>query len=133
MGTLFLNSSANQLSIGRQIDPQSRQAVGESTPGFSTINSNASLIPANNMAYSIRARHQTISANGDNVNVRFGKRLRELRARCEFTQLDVARKFGIDRSFISDVERGKKSISLPLLEVIALGFEISLSELFKDL
>jgi len=41
--------------------------------------------------------------------------------------------FGIDRSFISDVERGRKSISLPMLEVIALGLKMSLSELLKDL
>jgi transcriptional regulator with XRE-family HTH domain len=41
--------------------------------------------------------------------------------------------FGIDRSFISDVERGRKSISLPMLEVIALGLKMSLSELLRDL
>jgi transcriptional regulator with XRE-family HTH domain len=41
--------------------------------------------------------------------------------------------FGIDRSFISDVERGRKSISLPMLEVIALGLKMTLSELLRDL
>lgn len=40
--------------------------------------------------------------------------------------------FGIDRSFISDVERGRKSISLTMLEVIALGLDMSLSDLLKD-
>ena len=44
----------------------------------------------------------------------------------------MASVFGIDRSFISDVERGRKSISLPTLEVIALGLHISLSDLLKD-
>jgi transcriptional regulator with XRE-family HTH domain len=41
--------------------------------------------------------------------------------------------FGIDRSFISDVERGRKSISLRMLEVIALGMEVSLSDLLAGL
>lgn len=48
------------------------------------------------------------------------------------TQLDMALGFGIDRSFISDVERGKKAISLPLLEVIAIGFGLTLSQLLEE-
>jgi len=67
------------------------------------------------------------------VSSRFGARLRELRRARKWTQLRVATDFGIDRTFISDVERGRKSISLPMLEVVALGFEISLSELLRDL
>ena len=46
------------------------------------------------------------------------------------TQLEMSVEFGIDRSYISDIERGKKAISLPLLEVIALGFGMSISDLF---
>jgi transcriptional regulator with XRE-family HTH domain len=49
------------------------------------------------------------------------------------TQLRMATEFGIDRSFISDVERGRKSISLPMLEVIALGMNMTLSELLQDI
>lgn len=67
------------------------------------------------------------------VSSRFGLRLRELRQERNLTQLRMAREFGIDRSFISDVERGRKSISLPMLEVIALGMKVSLSELLRDL
>lgn len=67
------------------------------------------------------------------VSSRFGRRLRELRRERNMTQLTMAVAFGIDRSFISDVERGRKSISLPLLEVIALGMKVSLSDLLRDL
>ncbi len=66
------------------------------------------------------------------VSSRFGVRLRELRRQRNFTQLKMATKFGIDRTFISDVERGRKSISLPILEIIALGLHMSLSELLRD-
>jgi len=67
------------------------------------------------------------------IGSRFGQRLRELRQERNLTQSQMAKKFGIDRSFISDVERGRKSISLGLLEVVALGLKVSLSALFKDL
>jgi transcriptional regulator with XRE-family HTH domain len=45
----------------------------------------------------------------------------------------MATHLGIDRSYISDVERGRKSISLPMMEVIALGMKMSLSDLLRDL
>jgi len=67
------------------------------------------------------------------VSSRFGVRLRQLRRERNLTQLRMAVDFGIDRSFISDVERGRKSISLPMLEVIALGLKMTLSELLRDL
>lgn len=67
------------------------------------------------------------------VSSRFGARLRELRRERNLTQLRMANDFGIDRSFISDVERGRKSISLPMLEVIALGMKLSLSDLLQNI
>ena len=66
------------------------------------------------------------------VSSRFGLKLRQLRRDRNLTQTRMATVFGIDRSFISDVERGRKSISLPTLEVIALGLNMSLSDLLKD-
>ena len=69
----------------------------------------------------------------NDVSARFGRRLRELRRAKNMTQLHMAIHFGIDRSFISDVERGRKSISLPMMEVIALGLGMSLSELLNSL
>ena len=67
------------------------------------------------------------------VSSRFGLRLRQLRRDHNLTQLRMAVDFGIDRTYISDVERGRKSISLPMLEVLALGFQLSLSELLRDI
>jgi DNA-binding XRE family transcriptional regulator len=67
------------------------------------------------------------------VSSRFGARLRELRRERNMTQLRMATDFGIDRSFISDVERGRKSISLPMLEVIALGMNMTLSDLLQNI
>ena len=67
------------------------------------------------------------------VASRFGLRLRQLRRERNLTQLDMAVTFGIYRIFISDFERGRKSMSLPMLEIVALGLQVSLSDLLRDL
>jgi DNA-binding XRE family transcriptional regulator len=68
-----------------------------------------------------------------NICFRFGRRLRELRKARGMTQQRMAIRFGINRSFLSDIEKGKTSIGLATAEILALGFEISLSELLKGL
>ncbi len=73
------------------------------------------------------------SCSNVDITSRFGLRLRELRLSRNMTQLQMAVSFGIDRSYLSDVERGRKAISLPTLEVIALGFELSLSQLLENI
>ncbi|NUQ28483.1 MAG: helix-turn-helix transcriptional regulator [Acidobacteriaceae bacterium] len=77
-------------------------------------------------AYSSVNRHVPIDA-------RFGARVRDLRKERQWTQLYMATHLGIDRSHISDVERGRKSMTLSLIAVVALGFEISVSELLDHL
>ena len=77
------------------------------------------------------ARAQRVSSV--HVSSRFGERLRSLRKARNLTQEQMATRFGIDRSFISDVERGNRSISLHTLEVVAIGMDLSLSELFESL
>lgn len=67
------------------------------------------------------------------IGTRFGQKLRELRHTSGMTQIDVAVMLGMDRSYISEVERGKKGISLATLEIIALGFRLPLSDLLRDL
>ena len=67
------------------------------------------------------------------IGVRFGSRLRELRKQRGWTQVRAAEELGIDRSYISDMERGKKNVCLPTMEVLAQGFEISLAQLVRGL
>jgi transcriptional regulator with XRE-family HTH domain len=49
------------------------------------------------------------------------------------TQRQLADRFGIDRSYVSELERGHKSLSLTTLEVFAVGFKMPLSELLRDI
>lgn len=67
------------------------------------------------------------------VNSRFGLKLRTLRRERHWTQLEMAIILGINRSYISEIERGHKSASLGMLEIIALGFQISLADLLHGI
>jgi len=64
---------------------------------------------------------------------RLGDRIRKLRKARGWTQAEMAERVGIDRSFLADVERGKRNISILNLELIAHGFKISLSQLLSRL
>ena len=50
-----------------------------------------------------------------------------------WTQVVMAERVGVDRSFLSDVERGKRNISILNVELIANGLKVSLSQLFSRL
>lgn len=64
---------------------------------------------------------------------RLGSRIRKLRQQREWTQVEMAEKFGVDRSFLADLERGKTNVSLLTLDTIARGFEVSISKLLSGL
>ncbi len=69
----------------------------------------------------------------EDIRARFGRKVRKLRLQHGWTQVDMAEKLGLDRSYLADVERGKRNISLLNLDVIAKGFGLSLSRLFSKL
>lgn len=72
-------------------------------------------------------------AEPQDIQSRMGRRLRQLRAERHWTQMRMAGDLGLDRSFLSDVERGRKAMSLRTMETLALGLKISISELVRDL
>lgn len=69
----------------------------------------------------------------EDLLIRLGERIRKLRKAHGWTQVEMAEKVGIDRSFLADVERGKRNVSILNLELIANGFKVSLSQLFSRL
>jgi len=58
-----------------------------------------------------------------------GDRIRRRRKLAGWTQVQLAERIGIDRSFLADVERGKRNISILNLELIAKALKVSLSRL----
>jgi transcriptional regulator with XRE-family HTH domain len=68
----------------------------------------------------------------DNINIRFGKRLRELRKKKKLTQEELAQASGLDYKYIQRLE-GKKpsSPTLSSLEKLAKAFNVKLPNLLK--
>ena len=64
---------------------------------------------------------------------KFGQRLREKRLALDLSQEDFAEKCGLDRTYISGIERGKRNVSLKNLEAIAKGLGITVGELLSGL
>ncbi|UCD13057.1 MAG: helix-turn-helix transcriptional regulator [Thermoplasmatales archaeon] len=57
-------------------------------------------------------------------------RMKELRARYDLTQEDLARKIGVRRETILFIEKGKYNPSLKLAHDIAKALETTIDELF---
>lgn len=65
------------------------------------------------------------------IQNKIGTRIRELRLQTGLSQEKFALKIGMDRTYFSSVEAGKRNIAIINLEKIANGLEITLSDLFK--
>jgi len=65
------------------------------------------------------------------ILTRFGRRVRALRMARGQSQETFADACGIDRTYISGIERGKRNVGLKNIAVIAQALGITLSELFE--
>ncbi|QGG57887.1 helix-turn-helix domain-containing protein [Paenibacillus sp. B01] len=66
------------------------------------------------------------------IRLEFGKRVRELRARSGISQELLADRAGLDRTYISGIERGERNISLVNIEKIAAALNVSIEYLFSS-
>ena len=57
-------------------------------------------------------------------------RVREMRARHEFTQSDLAKRVGVTRQTIGFIEKGEFSPSITLALKIARAFQCDINEIF---
>lgn len=60
-----------------------------------------------------------------------GITIKALRAEKGVSQEKLALSTGIDRRYMSDIENGKRNISLEIIEKLAAFFEMKVSELFQ--
>jgi transcriptional regulator with XRE-family HTH domain len=67
------------------------------------------------------------------IRSRFGQRLKKLRKKTGMTQAELADKLGLDRSYVGEIEQGKRNPCLVNLEIIAQGFGITLGKLLSRL
>lgn len=66
------------------------------------------------------------------VTERFGERIRTLRKERGLSQEDLAELCGLDRTYISGIERGLRNVALRNIESLAYALEVSLADLFKE-
>jgi len=67
------------------------------------------------------------------ILLKFGQRVRELRTAAGYSQEAFADRCGLDRTYISGIERGVRNLSLLNIQALAVGLDISLSELMEGL
>lgn len=63
----------------------------------------------------------------------FGRRVRELRQARGLSQEAFAAECGLDRTYISGIERGKRNVSLLNIAAIAKALRVTVSELAEGL
>ena len=67
------------------------------------------------------------------ARARLGVRIRDLREAQHMSQQAFAQMIGINRSYLSEVEHGKRNVAFDNLMKIAEGFDITVSELIIDI
>ena len=65
------------------------------------------------------------------IRERFGFAVKLRREELELTQEDLAEKARIHRTYLSDVERGTRNLSLINIERLAAALSLHISELFQ--
>lgn len=61
-----------------------------------------------------------------------GENIKDMRQRKEWTQRELAERVGIGQSMIAQIERGTKTVTMPLGKQIAEVFGCTLDDLFND-
>lgn len=69
---------------------------------------------------------------GQSILVNFGKTIRKIRLSKNISQEKFADMCNLHRTYISDIELGKRNISLENIEKMALALDLKIFELFEE-
>jgi len=67
------------------------------------------------------------------ILIKFGKKVREERARLGLSQEELASRAGVHRTYIGMIERAEKNITLENIEKVSKALKISISDFFKGI
>ena len=68
----------------------------------------------------------------EHILIRYGQAVRKVRLEQGISQEELADRCGLHRTYISDVELGKRNISLENIERIAISLNRTLSDFFEE-
>ena len=66
------------------------------------------------------------------LHIKFGKRVRELRKERGWSQEEFADRCGLDRTYISGIERGVRNPTLEIIGMISSGLNVEICILFHS-
>lgn len=66
------------------------------------------------------------------IKLKVGQRVKTLRKELELSQEALALKAEVDRTYMTDVENGRRNISLEILEKIIKALGVSFTEFFNS-
>lgn len=66
------------------------------------------------------------------IKVKIGQRIKQLRKELTLSQEALAYEAEVDRTYITDVENGRRNISVEILERIIKALKMSFSEFFDS-
>lgn len=66
-----------------------------------------------------------------NLKEKFGHKIKQLREQKEYSIEYLANIADIDRTYISDIEKGKRNVSLLIIEKLSKALEVTIQELFN--
>lgn len=64
------------------------------------------------------------------IKEKIGLRIKELRKALGLSQEALALKAEVDRTYVTDVENGRRNVSVEILERLIGGLDVSISEFF---
>lgn len=68
-----------------------------------------------------------------NINVYFGNKIKEERLKLNLSQEKLALEADVDRTYVNDIEKGSRNVSLVIAFKLAKALNIPLANLLKDL
>jgi transcriptional regulator with XRE-family HTH domain len=70
--------------------------------------------------------------SSSDVKKHLGKVIRQLRQRQHISQEELAARAGLHRTYVSDIERGARNVSIESLEKLVVALRVSLAQLFRS-
>jgi transcriptional regulator with XRE-family HTH domain len=66
------------------------------------------------------------------IKQKLGQRIKQLRKEQDLSQEALAYKAEVDRTYVTDVENGRRNVSIEILERLIAALEVSFSEFFNS-